>query len=272
MPHHKTYLSPILKIHLVLIFSLVFLLSACGPEKPSEPSPSSVPEMNTLSAEEKEAGWRLLFDGISFAGWRGIGQESIPEGHWTIEDGAIKKISSGEVPLQADGQPLQGGDIMSADTFEDFELYLEWKISPGGNSGVKYNVSEEMSMSYPPNHAALGFEYQVLDDALHPDGRKEPRYSAGGLYDLVGPENKTLKPIGEYNSARIVFQGRHGEHWLNGVKVLEYDLDTEDFQGHIAQSKFKNIPGFSQKRKGHIVLQDHTHAVWYRNIKILKIK
>jgi hypothetical protein len=255
---------------LVFIFPLLLLVAACGTEKPAE-KPPAFSGPNTLTAEEKAAGWRLLFDGKSFDGWRGLGREAIPEGHWIIENGTIKKIPSGKVPAQADGQPLVGGDLMTFDTFEDFELYLEWKICPAGNSGIKYNVSEEMSKSHPPRYAALGFEYQILDDDLHPDSREES-HTAAALYDLIQPVGKTLKPVGEYNSARILFHGNHAEHWLNSVKVLEYDLGSEDFQRRVAKSKYRNIEGFAQKRKGHIVLQDHTDAVWYRSIKIREIR
>ncbi len=226
---------------------------------------------NTLTAEERAEGWVLLFDGETFEGWRGLGRDGIPEGHWVIEEGAIKKVPSGEVPLQADGQPLEGGDLMTERTFENFELYLEWKISPAGNSGIKYNVSEEMSTSHPPRYAALGFEYQILDDQRHPDAQKGPNRTAGALYDLIAPKDKTLEPVGEFNSTWIIFRGNHGEHWLNGVKVLEYDLGTPRIDDLLAASKYRGITGFGEKRRGHIVLQDHTDAVWYRNIKIREI-
>ncbi len=231
-------------------------------------SPAKSP--NTLSEREKADGWKLLFDGKTFTGWRGIGRPDIPPGHWTIEDGAIKKVKSVNVPLQKDGQPLAGGDLMTVETFGDFELSFEWKISPGGNSGVKYNVSEEMSRANPPGTAALGFEYQVLDDDLHADAKNGPNRTAAALYDLVPPDPaaKKLKPVGSYNEARIVFVGSHGEHWLNGAKVLEYDLGSPRFRELLAKSKYRSIAGFADRRKGHIVLQDHTDEVYYRNIKI----
>jgi hypothetical protein len=223
---------------------------------------------NALSAEEKAQGWTLLFDGRTFQGWRGLGRPDVPAEHWIIEDGAIKKVPTKDVPLQADGQPLEGGDLMTVATYRDFELAFEWKISPGGNSGVKYNVSEEMSVAQA-NRAALGFEYQVLDDDLHPDAKNGPNRTAAALYDLIGPANKKLRKVGEYNSARILFRGLHGEHWLNGVKVLEFDLGTPRMNELLARSKYKDIAHFAEKRSGHIVLQDHTDAAWYRNIKIL---
>ncbi|NOR16017.1 MAG: DUF1080 domain-containing protein [Candidatus Aminicenantes bacterium] len=228
--------------------------------------------LNTLSDSEKTQGWILLFDGKSFAGWRGLGREIIPKGHWKIENGAIKKIPSAEVPLQDDGQPLQGGDLLSVDTFMDFELSFEWKISAGGNSGIKYNVSEGMSTANPPRHAALGFEYQILDDDRHADALVSVTHQAGALYDLLAAEKTILKPVGEYNTARIIFQNLHGEHWLNGRKILEFDLDSEDMQQRLQKSKYRNYESFGDKRKGHIVLQDHTDAAWFRNLKLRKLK
>ncbi len=270
--------------------SCVLALSACGPDR-STPSDNAVPDAgaqaetptqdgrgaqapvaNTLSAEESAAGWRLLFDGTSLRGWRGLGRDEIPAGHWLIEDGTIHKLASGEVPTAADGQPLEGGDIMTVDTFGDFELVLEWRVAPGANSGVKYNVSEEMSTASPPVHAALGFEYQILDDDLHPDAQNGPNRTAAALYDLVAPASgKPLRAVGEFNEARVVFRGTHGEHWLNGVKVLEFDLDTDDFAARLAASKYQPIDGFAARRRGHIVLQDHGDDVWFRDIKIREL-
>ncbi len=254
-------------ISLITAFPLLMLL-ACSQQQTSDPTYSVPAEPTALSETEKREGWILLFDGETFNGWCGLGQEQIPKGHWVIEGGTIKKVPSGEVPLQQDGQPLKGGDIMTVLAFKDFELYFEWKISPAGNSGIKYNVSEEMSTSYPPSHAALGFEFQILDDERHPDAQNGPNRTAGALYDLIAPSEKILKPVGEFNTARIIFKGNHGEHWLNGTKILEYDLKTPEMNDRLAASKYHDISGFADKRKGHIVLQDHTDAVWYRNIKI----
>jgi hypothetical protein len=223
---------------------------------------------NALTAQEKAQGWRLLFDGRTFDGWRALGLDRVPERHWVIEEGAIKKVPSKDVPLQADGQPLAGGDLMTIEAFQDFELSFEWKIGPGGNSGLKYNVSEEMSLAQAPNRAALGFEYQILDDDLHPDAKNGPNRTAAALYDLIAPTNKKLRPVGDYNEARIVFRGSHGEHWLNGIKVVEYDLGTPRMIEFLAKSKYKTIAGFADRRKGHLVLQDHTDAAWFRSLKI----
>jgi hypothetical protein len=225
-----------------------------------------------VQSKGQEDGWELLFDGETFDGWRGLGREGIPEGHWIIEDGNIRKVASGDVPTAADGQPLEGGDIMTVDTFEDFELAFEWRVAPGANSGVKYNVSEAMSTSSPPRHAALGFEYQVLDDERHPDAQNGPNRTAAALYDLIAPlEGKTLGPVGTYNQARIVFRGVHGEHWLNGDKVVAFDMDSDEFKSRLEASKYQPITGFADKRKGHIVLQDHGDDVWFRNIRVRKL-
>jgi hypothetical protein len=226
---------------------------------------------NTLSSAEQRDGWRLLFDGKTFAGWRGLGYDTVPTAHWQIVDGTIRKIPDRDVPRQADGQPAIGGDLMTTDTFGDFELRWEWKISRAGNSGVKYNVSEELSMANAPNHAALGFEYQVLDDSLHEDN-KVPSHRAGALYDLIPPNaDKRLRPVGEWNSSAIVFRGNHGEHWLNGAKVVAFELGTPRMDSLLALSKYKSIPGFATRRRGHIVLQDHVDEVFFRNIKLRPI-
>ncbi len=235
---------------------------------PASPPQQEVPP-NTLTAAEKAEGWRLLFDGSTFAGWRGLGRDGIPAGHWIVEEGAIRKVASGAVPTAPDGQPLQGGDLMTVETFDAFDLRLEWKVAPGANSGVKYNVSEALSTSMPPVHAALGFEYQVLDDERHPDARNGPNRTAAALYDLVPPgAGKTLRPVGQYNEARIVFRGGHGEHWLNGEQVVAYDLGSAVFDALLAASKYASIPGFADRRAGHLVLQDHGDDVWFRNLKI----
>ena len=216
---------------------------------------------NQLTKGEKDAGWRLLFDGKSFNGWRGFHSDKVPEG-WAIEDGAIKKIPAMGMLGKA------GGDLITADEFSNFELSLEWKLSPGGNSGIKYLVTE----SQPPSgKSAVSFEYQVLDDAKHPDAKAgiEGNRTAGALYDLIPPaKTRKVKPIGEFNEVRIIVRGNHIEHWLNGVKVVEFDRSSADFKERLAKSKFKNIKGFGEATQGHILLQDHGNAVWYRNIKI----
>ncbi len=230
--------------------------------------PPAAARPNELTAAERATGWRLLFDGRTLSGWRGLGYDSVPTAHWKVADGAIEKIASGNVPKLADGQPAHGGDLMTVDSFGDFELAFEWKVAPGANSGVKYNVSEQLSMSQAPNHAALGFEYQILDDDRHEDG-KLPSHRAGALYDLIAPNaRKHVRPVGEWNRSRIVFRGRHGEHWLNGEKIVAFDLETPRMDSLIAASKYRSIPGFAERRKGHIVLQDHGDEAYFRSIKV----
>jgi len=253
----------------LMCLSVVPLLG-CGNDGAAERDVEVPP--NALTAAEVAEGWQLLFDGHSFEGWRGLGRNEIPSGHWIVEYSAIRKVASGDVPTAADGQPLEGGDIMTVNTFRDFELVLEWKVAPGANSGIKYNVSEEMSTGSPPVHAALGFEYQILDDDLHPDAQNGPTRTASALYDMMEPgANKQLQPVGTYNEARVVFRGNHGEHWLNGIKVLDYDLGSAAFDSALNASKYQSIPNFADKRTGHIVLQDHGDDVWFRNIKIREL-
>jgi hypothetical protein len=226
---------------------------------------------NRLTPEQQRDGWRLLFDGKTFDGWRGLGYDSVPTAHWKIENGTIRKLADGQVPRLPDGQPAAGGDLMTRDTFRDFELAWEWKISRAGNSGVKYNVSEEISMANAPNHAALGFEYQMLDDSLHEDN-KVPSHRSGALYDLIPSNaNKVLKPVGEWNRSTILFRGNHGEHWLNGKKVVDFDLGTPMMDSLLKASKYRDIKGFADKRAGHIVLQDHVDEVFFRSIKIRRL-
>jgi hypothetical protein len=239
---------------------------------------------NQLTRAERDAGWRLLFDGTSLAGWRGLGYPGVPAGHWTVEDGTIRKVANEQVAKGPDGRRLPGGDLMTVAAFKDFELAWDWKMSPAGNSGLKYNVSEELSGGQPSNvlrpatgsagvsHSAIGFEYQMLDDDRHSDGRL-PTHRSGALYDLFTPSaSKQLKPVGEWNHSRVVFNGMHGEHWLNGVKVVEYDLGSPAMEAALAASKFKPMTWFAQRRTGHIVLQDHGDDAWFRNLKIRELK
>jgi len=221
----------------------------------------------TASAPAQQGEWRVLFDGKTFNGWRGLGYDSVPNAHWVIENGTIKKIPRGQVARMPDGQPAAGGDLMTTDTFRDFELTWEWKIGRGGNSGVKYNVDEKHSMAAAPNHAALGWEYQILDDSLAEDN-KIASHRAGALYDMIAPAERAVKPAGEWNQSRLVFNGQHGEHWLNGKKIVEYDMDTAHFDSLFAKSKYRDIKNFRDRRSGHIVLQDHGEEVYFRNIRI----
>ena len=232
-------------------------------EKPSK--------INTLTKAEKKAGWRLLFDGTSFNGWRGLGRDYVPKGLWVVENGEIRKIKNKDVKQLPDGSPVENGDLMTVEEFGDFELSFEWKIEKAGNSGLKYNVSEEMAQEQGSKYSALGFEYQMLDDSDPVYAKLKPFQFSGSLYDLLPAKNIVLKPVGEYNSSRILINGKHVEHWLNGVKVVEFEFGSQELEDAYRVSKFNKIPGFHHKRKAHIVLQNHNDAAWFRNIKVREL-
>jgi hypothetical protein len=206
---------------------------------------------NRLSASEVAEGWRLLFDGATTRGWRGYRRPDMPAG-WQVEDGALTRVAG-------------AGDIITEETFGDFELALEWKVAPGGNSGIFFRVTEEGEHSYH-----TGPEMQVLDDAAHSDGRSRLT-SAGAAYGLYPAPEGVVKPAGEWNTARLVVAGRHVEHWLNGVKLLEYELQSPEWQRKVAASKFIEWPGYGRAPRGHIALQDHGDRVAFRNIKIREL-
>lgn len=210
---------------------------------------------NVLTVSEKEAGWKLLFDGKTTDGWRGFQQKSFPTNGWVIEEGCLKRNA-------------KGGDLVTKETFLDFELSWEWKIVEKGNSGIKYLVDEARldKKNGKVSKNALGNEYQMLDDVSFPELSKKNLTAA--WYTVIEPKGATPKPVGEFNQSKIVVNGTHGEHWLNGVKVLEYELGSATTAELIAKSNFKNVPGYAEKKKTLILLQDHGRDVWFRNIKI----
>jgi Domain of Unknown Function (DUF1080) len=250
-----------MQIKLLPSMMFVTILAVLASSQNGSPQTPSKAIVNQLTSAEKSAGWRLLFDGKTFNGWRGFHSDKVPEG-WVIEDGCIKKAP-------AEGMlGRSGGDLITADQFSDFELQIEWKLSPRGNSGIKYLVTESLP---PSGRSGVSFEYQVLDDENHPDAKMgiDGNRTAGALYDLIAPgKARKVKPVGQFNQTRIVVRGNRIEHWLNGVKVVEFDRSSADFKQRIAQSKFKNTKGFGEAPKGHVLLQDHGDAVWYRNIKV----
>ncbi len=208
-------------------------------------------QANRLTDAERAAGWRLLFDGKTTQGWRSFKKETFPDKGWEVEEGWLKKIAN-----------ERGGDIITDRTFEDFEFAWEWRIAPKGNNGVKYFITEERS-------SAIGHEYQMLDDR----GAKPTKNSTASLYDVLPPEQAPpVKAAGEVNHSKILVQGDHIEHWLNGVQVLHYHCGSEDLLAAVANSKFKSVPKFGAKVKGHILLTDHGDECWFRNLKIRELK
>jgi len=226
---------------------------------------------NQLTKIEIDNGWELLFNGKTFNGWRGLGRDTVETNHWKVENGEIHKIDSRQVSLLPTGEKINGGDLMTIDTFDNFELSFEWKIKEAGNSGIKYNVSEELTNFWGSEFSALGFEYQILDDGHEMYRELKPHQFTGALYEMYTPENVRINPVGEWNSSRILLNGNHGEHWLNGIKVVEFEFATAEFDSLYQLSKFAKYPGFEKKRKGHIVITNHTDESWYRNIKIRRI-
>ncbi len=299
-------LPVMLKNFLILLAAQLFCAAQLWPAGP-----------NSLSQEEAEAGWLLLFDGKTTKGWTGLYGNPFPEGHWVVEDNCLKTAPGS-----------YRGDIITEELFDDFEFSCEWKVPPGGNSGVKYEllnyaggipalfrnsllemavallvawflvrsmrrrggrpngkrlkrtavivvllailswIADDTNRSYEYLHTkALGFEMQVLDNSGHADGRI-PAHQAGALYDLIVPARDMAKPPGEFNQARILVRGTHGEQWLNGVKVVEFEMESPDLVERIAASKFNTLDGFGSKRSTPIALQNHGQEVCFRNLKI----
>lgn len=214
---------------------------------------------NQLTSAEKGAGWKLLFDGTSLNGWRGYKKSDAAATRWRVENGTLTIPSN-------DGRDTRGAlDLITTDTYDQFELSWEWKISEGGNSGVKYFVLEDMD-------AAIGHEYQIIDDERHADAKIGGERQTAAFYDVLTPSKRPMKPAGEWNHSRIIVSGAAVEHWLNGIKVLSYQLDSPALRAAVTDSKFKEVARFGKLNKGHILVQDHGNAVWYRNIKIRESK
>lgn len=221
---------------------------------------------NGLTPTERAEGWKLLFDGKTTSGWRGAQKENFPGSGWIItEDGALTVISSeGE-------ESAAGGDILTIDEYSDFELCVDIKLTPEANSGIKYYVTENEKTA----GSAIGLEFQILDDNLHPDAKEgqNGNRTMASLYDLIpASPGKYVCQVGQWNMARIISKDNHVEHWLNGSKVLEYERGSADYRKLVAISKYKIWKNFGEAAKGHILLQEHGSEVSFRNIKIRELK
>lgn len=230
-----------MRFHGIATALSIFILASAGLAAPA----------NQLTKAEKTAGWKLLFDGQSLSGWRTAKSEAKPARGWVVEDGW----------LHCNNQ--KGGDLLTVQKFDEFELEFEWKLDKGANSGVKYFVVK-------PRGLSLGHEYQLIDDANHPDaGLGDGKRRTACFYDVIAraPEIQPL-PSGEINKSRIVVKGSKVEHWLNGQKAVEYECGSPEVRAAVEASKFKNTPNFGECLNGHILLQDHQSKAWFRNVKI----
>ena len=219
---------------------------------------------NSLAPQEKSDGWKLLFDGKTTEGWRGAKLDRFPEKGWVIEDGVLKVLKGNG------GESTNGGDIVTLRTYRSFILKVDFKITEGANSGIKYFVKPDMNKG---EGSAIGCEFQILDDLRHPDAKLgvKGNRTLGSLYDLIpAPADKPFD-ITKWNTATVIVQGNHVEHWLNGVKLLEYDRNNQMFNALVAYSKYKNWPNFGNHEEGHILLQDHGDEVWFKNVKIKEL-
>lgn len=224
---------------------------------------------NQLTEAERGQGWRLLWDGKTSKGWKGAKLKSFPDKGWKIEGGVLSVLASGG------GEARNGGDIITTEEFSDFELQLDFRLTPGANSGIKYFVDPNLLKG---EGSAIGLEFQLLDDERHPDAKMgvNGNRTVGSLYDLIAATNlseadrtaKRVNPPGEWNRARIVVRGNHVEHWLNDVKVVEFERGTQNFRALVANSKYRDWPRFGEWERGPILLQDHGDLVSFRSIKI----
>jgi len=236
--------------------------SYASPAVPATPQVNAID--NTLSPREKAEGWQLLWDGSTSNGWRGARLNTFPEKGWTIKDGVLT-VEKGN-----GGESTNGGDIVTTKKYRNFMLSVDFQITEGANSGIKYFVDPGMNKGAG---SAIGCEFQILDDLRHPDAKLgvKGNRKLGSLYDLIpAPEQKPFD-INRFNTALVIVRGKHVEHWLNGVKLLEYDRDSQQWNALVAYSKYRDWPNFGNAAEGHILLQDHGDEVRFKNIKIKEL-
>ncbi len=240
------------------ILAIVFTLTACNSTKIS----SMANNGTVLSEQEQKEGWQLLFDGQTTTGWHAYGKQSAGNA-WKAENGTLHFDADAKKNAQA-----EGGDIVTNDEFENFHLKLDWKVAPNANSGIIFYVKEDPA-TYK-NTYNTGLEMQVLDNAGHPDA-KIKKHRAGDLYDLISVSQETVKTAGEWNTAEILSNNGSLRFFLNGTEVVNTTIWDDAWRTMIANSKFKDMPGFGTFKKGKIALQDHGDNVWYRNIMIKRL-
>ncbi len=234
-----------------LVLTLLLTLASLPTPAPASPQPQPQPQPNTLSPSEIADGWRLLFDGSSTQGWRAFKGTSFPAKGWTVRDGCLGHLAK-----------AGGGDIVTTETFSNYDFSFEWRIDPGGNSGVKYFIDES-------RNGAIGHEYQLLGPVTLAEALRNPKHATASFYDVLPPATNALPKIpGAWNTSRIVVRGSQVEHWLNGQRVLDYHLPSSAVRQGIASSKFKDVPAFGTAFPHPILLQDHGGEIWFRNLKI----
>jgi hypothetical protein len=279
---------------LAFLSATLLLLAGCGSAPPADGDAA----LNRLTPQEKADGWILLFDGKTLNGWEDPAKETPPGHSWVVEDGCIKAVAD----------PRLREDLVTLDNFGDFELSFEWKVSPGGNSGVKYRLQDravlvsgrldpsaqrfEDTVEYelahrlgdrsqlgPNDHMEeypIAFEYQLIDNERHPDAAEGPDRTAGAIYGLVAPSAQVARPVGEFNQSRIVLRGNHVQHWLNGTKVVDVNLDSDEIRNGLAKrwpkdSQVYRLLSEMPHRQTPITLQNHGDEAWFRNLKIRRL-